>query len=133
MAAEMLPAQKLFAPFDGQISAPRYRENANVNIDDSREIATPVQLNPIHIRAPVPLQRVVSRMREGEKDADVGARISVDLILPDGRKYEHKGQPLTASYDLAPASGAAVVLIEFPNPDRILRLGKVVRLTGYES
>lgn len=133
MARIILDAQKLYAPFDGQISAPRYRENANVNIEDSREIATIVQLDPIHVRAPVTLERVLVRMQSGEAEEDIKNSISVELSLPDGSAYEHRGRPLTTSYDLDPETEAGVVIIEFPNPDRILRPGMGVIVTGYEN
>lgn len=133
MAAAILAAQKLYAPFDGQISAPNYRENANVNIDDSREIATIVQLDPIHVRAHASLERVLARMQAGESEQEIKERQYVLLELPDGTRYEHRGDPLTASYDLDPETEAGVVIVEFPNPDRILRPGMKVIVTGYEN
>ena len=66
MAASLLAAQKLYAPFSGQMTSPNYRENANVNINRGREVATLVQLDPIHVRAPVPIDRVMERVLSGE-------------------------------------------------------------------
>lgn len=133
MAAAVLDVQKLYAPFDGQMSAPRYRENANVNVEDSREVATIVQLDPIHVRAPVPLERVLFRMKEGRSEAEVAAAITVKLTLPDGKEYPHTGRPLSASYGLDETTQEAVVIVEFPNPDNVLRPGMNVVVTGYED
>ena len=132
MAAVLLKAQNLYAPFDGQISAPRYRENANVNIEDSRAIATVVLLDPIFVRAPVPMDRVLYRLGSGREE-DIHASISVNLKLPDGSEYPHSGRIKTASVGLDKNSQEASVLVEFPNPDRILRPGMVVEVTGYED
>ena len=133
MADAILNSQKLYAPFDGQISAPQYRENANVNIDDSREIATIVQLDPIHVRAPVPLERYLMRALSGANEEELARSISVVLTLPDGTEFAHAGRILASGYALDPETNVGAVLIEFPNPDRILRPGMKVVVSGFEQ
>lgn len=133
MAAVLLEAQKLYAPFDGVISAPNYRENANVSIEDSREIATIVQLDPIHVRAPASLDRVLYRVLSGTADPEDIADITVKLELPNGDAYSHDGRIVSSTFGLDPESQEATLIIEFPNPDHILRPGMKVKATGYED
>jgi RND family efflux transporter MFP subunit len=133
MAKAILEVQKLYAPFDGQMSAARYRENANVDISDGTEIATLVQLNPIHVRFSVPYKRVFARMKDGESDAEIAARQRVVLTLPNGSTYEHEGKLISGGFDIDPQTGRQSVLAEFPNPNRILRPGIKVIGIGYEK
>jgi RND family efflux transporter MFP subunit len=133
MATVILKVQKLYAPFDGQMSAARYRENANVDISDGTEIATLVQLDPIHIRFSVPYKRVFARMKGGETDAEIAARQRVVLTLPSGSTYEHEGRLISGGFNIDPQTGNQSVLAEFPNPKRILRPGLKVIGMGYEK
>jgi RND family efflux transporter MFP subunit len=133
MARSILEAQKLYAPFNGQMSAPRYRENANVDISDGAEIATLVQLDPIHVLFSVPYERVLIRMQSEMTDEEVAASVEVVLELPDGSTYPHLGKIISAGFDLDPETGFNSVLVEFPNPRRVLRPGLKVTATGYEQ
>jgi RND family efflux transporter MFP subunit len=133
MAKGILEVQKLYAPFDGQLSAARYRENANVDISDGTEIATLVQLDPIHVRFSVPYNRVFERMKDGETDAEIAARQRVVLTLPNGSTYEHEGKLISGGFDINPQTGEQSVLVVFPNPKRILRPGLKVVGAGYEK
>jgi RND family efflux transporter MFP subunit len=133
MARSILEAQKLYAPFNGQMSAPRYRENANVDISDGAEIATLVQLDPIHVLFSVPYERVLIRMQSEMTDEEVAASIKVVLELPDGSTYPHHGKIISAGFDLDPETGLNSVLVEFPNPRRVLRPGLKLTATGYEQ
>ncbi len=133
MAASLLAAQKLYAPFSGQMTSPNYRENANVNINRGREVATLVQLDPIHVRAPVPIDRVMERVLSGEDETAIHASITVRLELPDGTEFPHTGRIISASIGLNPDTDEAAVLVAFPNPEHVLRPGMDVVVTGYEN
>jgi RND family efflux transporter MFP subunit len=132
IADGILTAQKLYAPFDGQISAPRYAENTNIIAVPGAEIATIIQLDPIHIRAPQPLERVLDRLLSGEASSEIASKISVKLKFPNGAVYPHIGRIITWSVGLEESSQQVVVIVEFPNPDQILRPGMKVTVTGYE-
>lgn len=133
MAKAILSVQKLYAPFDGQISAPRYRENANVDITKGTEIATLVQLDPIHVRFSVPYKRIFARMVAGETDEKIAAKQRVVLTLPNGDKYEHEGKLISGGFGINSETGMQSVLAEFPNPKRVMRPGLKVVGTGYEK
>jgi len=131
-AKRILKVQKLYAPFDGQMSAPRYHENANVDIADGTEIATIVQLDPIHVLFKVSFDRVLSRMRLGETVSKIADKIKVVLTLPDGSTYDHVGKLITESFNLESETGMTSVLVEFPNPRGILKPGLKLTGTGFE-
>ncbi|MEO9573497.1 MAG: efflux RND transporter periplasmic adaptor subunit [Roseobacter sp.] len=132
MAEAILSIQKLYAPFDGQMSAPKYRENANVNIDEGPEISTLVQLDPIHVQFEVPYDRVFARMSAGETEAEIAASQIVVISLPNGAQYPHEGKLISGGYEINSENGTQLVLVEFANPDRILRPGLLVTGSGFE-
>lgn len=132
MAELILSVQKLYAPFDGQMSAPRYRENANVDLKEGHEIATLIQLNPIHVRVESKYERLFTRLTTGQNETEVLGRITLVLELPDGTRYPHTGRVLTSAFKFDPKTGLGTGVGEFPNPDHILRPGLKVKVSGYE-
>ena len=132
-ARSILDNQILYAPFAGQMSAPRYRENAIVGTGVGNEIATIVQLDPIHVLFSVPYERVLERMQSDKSDAEVNARTTVVLKLPNGTTYPHHGKIISEGFEVNPKTGLIAVLVEFPNPRRVLRPGLKVTATGYEQ
>jgi RND family efflux transporter MFP subunit len=129
MAKAVLAAQKIYAPFDGRITASNFRENAYVN--RTREIATVVQLDPINVRATISAERLVSRLIAEEFGAGFGKTVRVELKLSDGAVYEYPGRIISAGIGVDTNTGQGTLTISFPNPDGILRPGLSVLLTGY--
>ena len=97
-AKMLLQVQQIIAPFDGQVSAPLYRDNANVNTLEDTEIATLVQLDPIHVRVSGSYDRLLERISQGMSEAEVLDSITLTLELPDGSDYPHEGKMLTTSF-----------------------------------
>ena len=131
MASAILGAQKIHAPFDGRISAPLYRENAYVDLAEGTEIATIVSLDPIHVRAPVSIESILTRLRAGEFGKGFAEKIRIELKLSDGLVYKHSGQIVSIGVGIDPETGEGSLLISFPNPQGILRPGLPVLVTGY--
>lgn len=132
MAELILSVQELRAPFDGQMTAPRYRENANVDVKDGHEIATLIQLDPVHIRIQGNYERLFAQLSAGESEADLLGRITLVLELPNGTRYSDTGRLLTSAFKFDPDTGLGTVIGEFPNPEHILRPGLKVKVSGYE-
>ena len=131
MAEAILSVQKLYLNFYRQMSAARYRENANVNIDEDSEIAT-LFLSAAKIRFDgINCNRVFARMSAGETEAEIAASQIVSIKLPNGTEYQHGGKLISGGYEIQPENGTQLVLVEFPNPNRILRPGLKVIGTGY--
>jgi RND family efflux transporter MFP subunit len=131
-AKTILEVQEIYAPFDGQVSAPLYRDNANVDPARDTEIATLVQLDPINVRVEAKYRRVQIRVEDGETDAEVLKQLTLTLELPDGTTYPHQGRLLTAPYKFDPETGTGTVMAQFPNPNLLLRPGLKVKVTSYE-
>ena len=132
-AKTILKVQKIYAPFDGQVSAPLFRDNANVNSAEDSEIATLVQLDPIHVRVQGTHEKLQSRVSEGRTEADVRGLITLVIELPDGTKYPHTGRLLTTAFSYDTETGYGTGIAEFPNPERVLRPGLKVKVTSYEK
>jgi membrane fusion protein (multidrug efflux system) len=128
----ILSVQEMHAPFDGQMTAPRYRENANVDVAEGHEIATLIQLDPIHVRIEGKYERLFDRLSAGQSEAEVLGRMTLVLELPTGTRYSHTGRLLTSAFQFNPDTGLGTVIGEFPNPAHILRPGLKVKVSGYE-
>ncbi len=64
----------------------------------------------------------VGRQETEEYDPDIR------LILSDGSLYPHKGSPNFLDRNIDPATGAILVQISFPNPEKIIRPGQFAKV-----
>ena len=133
IAVGLLSAQRLHAPFDGFMTAPKFAENTNVITVPGAEVTTLIQLDPIHVRGFQPLDQVMERLLAGEATLETAAKIRATLQLPNGETYAHEGHVVSWSVGLDEEVNQKVVIAEFPNPDHILRPGMKVTMTGVEN
>jgi hypothetical protein len=98
----VLKEQKLCTPFDGQMTAPKFSENTNVEITIDGEIAKIVQLDPIHVHYSMTYPYLAKRLREKGAEAKTYERGKVRLCpkFPDGSTYDHFGKFVTAKFRL---------------------------------
>jgi RND family efflux transporter MFP subunit len=128
-AEGLLQVQTIYAPFDGLMSAPRYRDNANVDISDGTEIGILVQLDPIHVLAREPLiESTLDRLQGNKSVEDLIEKFSARLILPNGDEYPHEGRAVSIAFDVDQETGLTSFLLEFPNPRTVLRPGLKVQV-----
>lgn len=120
----------LYAPFDGIISEPAVNVGAYITKDAREEsrLATVTQLDPIHVVTEVPYDVFVSRMSELGTEEEIAKRVVLTLILPDGTEYPHKGKLISGGFAFNETTQEIASLGEFPNPDRLLRPGLLVRI-----
>jgi RND family efflux transporter MFP subunit len=131
-AEGLLQVQTIYAPFDGLMSAPRYRDNANVDITDGTEIGILVQLDPIHVLARESLTNsTLDRLQGDESVEDLVEQFSARLILPNGEKYSHEGRAVSIAFDVDQETGLTSFLLEFPNPRNVLRPGLKVQVINH--
>jgi hypothetical protein len=81
----------------------------------------------------VPYERVLVRAQSDESEAEVAARIKIVLDLPNRTTYPHHGKTVSAGFEVDPKTGLLALLVEFPNPRRLLRPSLKVTGTGYEQ
>lgn len=120
----------LFAPIDGMIGPSAVREGAYVTLEalQTNRLATVVQLNPIHVVGQVPFEvfaksRSLFMSRQEARDG-----LDYALILPGGYQYSHRGRLTAGSGAFDPSTQTMAVIVEFDNPDHLLRPGLEVTL-----
>ena len=124
--------QLIYAPFAGQMSAPRFRDNANV-VSESPEIGTLYQLDPIHVRVEGTYEKHQERILAGEDQESVMNSLTLVLELPSGTEFPHRGKLISTPFEFDPETGIGYSIAEFPNPEYLLRPGMKVTITSYES
>jgi RND family efflux transporter MFP subunit len=124
--------QLIYAPFDGQMSAPRFRDNANV-VAESPEIGTLYQLDPIHVRVEGTFDRHEARILAGDTHDSVKDSLVLVLELPGGNTFPHQGKLVSTPFEFDPETGIGYSIAEFPNPELLLRSGMKVRVTSYQK
>jgi multidrug efflux pump subunit AcrA (membrane-fusion protein) len=124
--------QLIHAPFAGQMSAPRFRDNANV-VADSPEIGTLYQLDPINVRVEGTYERHQARILAGETQESVMKGLTLVLELPGGAEYPHRGRLISTPFEFDPETGIGYSIASFPNPEFLLRPGMKVQVTSYEK
>ena len=130
----VLQQMKLYAPLTGIISRPLIKEGAYITREarDQSRLATIVQLDPIHVVGQASAAAYFQRSDQGgevlktlEQTADRG---DFGLALATGDKYPHKGRLVAGAYEFNPATQTTEIIVEFPNPDYLLRPGLSVTL-----
>jgi RND family efflux transporter MFP subunit len=131
----VLKEQFHYAPFDGQMTAPKFSENANVEVIAGGEIAKIVQLDPIYVRYSITYSYLAKRLRDKGSEADKFESEKVRLLLkfPDGSTYDHFGKYLTANFAMDAETGVLPAIAVFPNPNFVLVPGLKVSLEAIEQ
>ncbi|MGI1664204.1 efflux RND transporter periplasmic adaptor subunit [Palleronia sp. KMU-117] len=132
--AELLIAREaerhhtIAAPADGLISAPAIAVGASYNPALSGSIARIVQLDPIHVRISVRPEDVVERLVEGSYTLEDARQLRFEMVGPNGGVFEELGVPVAVGFEIDPETGEGSVIVEFPNPNGLLRPGLPVHL-----
>jgi membrane fusion protein (multidrug efflux system) len=117
------------APIAGRIGRALVTEGALVGRGEATHLATIEQIDPIKVnftQAGADLLRLQAAMQAGRLKKTDDAE--VELLLEDGRRYEHPGRILFAEQAVDPSTGAVSLRAQFPNPKRGLLPGMFVRL-----
>jgi RND family efflux transporter MFP subunit len=130
LAELQLSQMKLYAPISGVISRPFIREGAYITKEarDQSRLATIIQLDPIHVVGQAPAAMYFQRGEVLKSLEQVAEQREFGLVLPTGDKYPYKGRPVAGSYEFNPATQTVEIIIEFPNPNYLLRPGLNVTL-----
>jgi len=128
---------KLYAPFAGIMSRSTVAEGAHL-IKQAREqttMATITELDPIFVKAEVPYEGYTNYLKlltPGEDFNRTKAmdRIEIILTLPNGEKLPQVGKIAGGGYEFDPVTQVMEVMVEFPNPNLLLRPGLQVTLSA---
>jgi membrane fusion protein (multidrug efflux system) len=115
---------KVTAPIGGRASQALVTEGALVGQDEATQLTTVEQLDPIYVNFSLSVTELqsVEITPKGEPSA------SVELILPDGTEYAHRGTLDYSGSTVDPGTGVVSLRAVVPNPERRLLPGMFVNL-----
>ena len=117
-----LSLHRLTSPSDGIISGSKMNVGGIYNIEVSGSLATIYQLDPINVRARIPFERAMSRIRKAEFSVEAAKeKLEFALRFKDGSTYTHRGKTVALGFEINAETGEGSALVEFPNPLGILR------------
>ncbi|HWQ53977.1 MAG TPA: efflux RND transporter periplasmic adaptor subunit [Bryobacteraceae bacterium] len=94
-------------------------------VDPQTLLAIISSANPIRVHYDV---SDVDYLRFAERRRRPGAKLSFELLLPDGTRYPYEGRLFMVGRAVTSATGTLPVVAEFPNPNNLLRPGQFVRV-----
>lgn len=118
------------APISGRIGRALITEGALVNTNDTQNLATIQQLDPIYAdftQSATDLIRLRKALKDG-KWMSTKNEAEVQLILDDGTPYALKGKLLFSEAAVDATTGQVTLRGEFPNPNNDLLPGMYVRV-----
>lgn len=126
----------IVSPVDGDAGQSKIREGGYIAAGSSSAVLTYVaKLNPAWVEFSIS-QNEQAEVREEEKSGRLlppkDKRFTIELELPDGKRYPHSGVLNFAEPSFARETGTFLVRAEIPNPKGELRPGMFVKayLTG---
>ena len=127
---------KVYAPFGGRISAPKYAVGDLFSPGDptqANNIAEIVSLDPIYAVGLVDQTNYFEFLARRVKLEEAGRSIpplEIGLILPGNIIYEHTGRFENWDNTAVASTGTIAARVLFPNPDGVLLPGQNVTISG---
>ena len=112
---------KVYAPISGQISRSYMTVGALVTSNQTQQLATITQLDPIY----VDMQQSGKGVLKLRRAMQESGTLPVTLVLDDmtGESYEHEGKLKFSEVTVDETTGAVALRAEFPNPESLLMPG----------
>lgn len=113
------------SPIAGRAGKQQVTEGALVGQGEATLLTTVDQIDSMYVNFTMSIidQEQLQRLRGGAASQD-----DVEILLPDGTPYEHKGTLDFSGNSVDPATGAVAMRGVIPNPDRRLLPGMYVTL-----
>ncbi|QXI36415.1 efflux RND transporter periplasmic adaptor subunit [Pseudomonas xantholysinigenes] len=127
---------RVLAPIDGRISRSNVTEGALVSAQQSLELASINQLDPIYVdvtQASTEVLRLRRELDAGHLTMAGPGQVKVDLTLEDGTPYAQQGALKFSEVTVDSSTGAVTLRAQFPNPDGLLMPGMFVHGTLAEG
>jgi membrane fusion protein (multidrug efflux system) len=124
------------APISGRIGRALVTEGALVNPNETAQLATIQQLDPIYAdftQSVGELNQLKRDLAEGRLKSVSPEAARVRLLLDDGSIYKHPGRLLFSDVSVDPGTAKVTLRGEFPNPDADLLPGMYVRVQIEEA
>jgi membrane fusion protein, multidrug efflux system len=119
------------APISGRIGAARTSEGALVVQNDTSNLATIQQLDPIYAdftQSAAELGKLRRAVEAGDLERIAPDAVKVRLLLDDGSRYPLTGKLLFSEARVDASTGQVTLRGEFLNPDKVLLPGMYVRV-----
>ncbi|HEX5961048.1 MAG TPA: efflux RND transporter periplasmic adaptor subunit [Rhodanobacteraceae bacterium] len=119
------------APISGRAGRANVTQGALVSPTDTDPLTTVQVIDPIYANFSEPMAEV-ERLRQAEKAGELKLvardKAEVQIVLPDGSVYAHKGSLDFTDLAVDPATGAVDLRALVPNPDHALLPGMFVKI-----
>lgn len=128
---------KVKAPIDGRIGRGFVTEGALVNPSSATLMATVQQTNSMYVNVQQSSELLLQRYRanaSGELMMMEGDEaVEVEILLPDGKAYPHKGKLLFSDINVDRGTGQLMLRAEIPNPNGLLMPGLFVQVRLHQA
>jgi RND family efflux transporter MFP subunit len=118
---------KVVSPLDGIAGQAQAQIGDLVGTGSNTTLTTVSQIEPILVYFPISEQtywEFADRLKEIMAVAEDKRPEKVELILPDGSVYPHKGKFDFVDRQVDPKTGTIQIAVSFPNPELTLRPGQ---------
>ena len=118
---------KIVSPLDGIAGQQEAQIGDLVGTGSNTILTTVSQINPIWCNFPISEQsywEFANRLKEAMGVPEDKRPEKVELILPDGSVYPHKGKFAFVDRQVDPKTGTIQIAVTFPNPELTLRPGQ---------
>ena len=118
---------KIVSPLNGIAGQQEAQIGDLVGTGSNAVLTTVSQIDPIWFYLPISEQtywEFADRLKELMAEPEAKRKENVELILPDGSVYSHKGKFVFLNRQVDPKTGTIQVAVSFPNPELTLRPGQ---------
>lgn len=125
---------KVYAPISGQISRSYVTEGTLATTNQTQQLATITQLDPIFIDMQESGQAILTLRQAMQKQGAMPVQLTMDEAT--GKRYEHTGSVKFSEVTVDESTGSVALRAEMPNPDGLLLPGLFVKgnvITGKEN
>ena len=124
----------MYAPISGRISRSFVTEGTLATTNQTQQLATITQLNPIFIDMQESGRAILTLRQAMQEQGSMPVELTVDEAT--GKKYEHTGSVKFSEVTVDESTGSVALRAEMPNPDGLLLPGLFVKghvITGTEQ
>lgn len=126
---------KVYAPITGTIGRSAVTEGALVTNNQSQELATIQQLDPIYVdlgQSVTDYLKLKRNIINGTFDKNNNSQ-QAELFFEDGQKYNQKGTLEFSEVNVDQSTGMLAVRLNVPNPDHLLLPGMYIKASINEG
>lgn len=121
-ALQKISFTNITAPFDGVIDVIPFKEGSL--LENGTLLTTLSDLNEVHAYFSIPENMYFELISNNQLEKHQ----KIELVLPNGIKYQYDGTLKTAEGEIDRATGSIRYKVTFPNPDKLIKHGSSGKL-----